>query len=159
MPRNLTVSLEGEIMILTVNAYGRPADKEKMPVPYHFFTARAMNHCCETSFFWVLSVMDYRPLISEAGLKAAPSLVSLLRAAYRGFLSFFISKGRKRQLSCPSCHFKQPHNIQPAPPVRLSVCMTALHARRSVTEGHNTKRLEFGLCKHLSEATDDLVTN
>lgn len=95
MPRNLAVSLEGEIMILTVNAYGRPADKEKMPVPYHFFTARAMNHCCEISFFWVLSVMDYRPLISEAGLKAAPSLVSLLRAAHRGFLSFFFLKAER----------------------------------------------------------------
>ena len=72
---------------LTVNAYGKPVDKEKQPLSLSFLPARAMNHCCEISFLSFkcdgLQAADQRGRAEGC----SPS-VSLLRVAYRDFLFF-----------------------------------------------------------------------
>lgn len=150
----------------------KPADKkEKKPpqkkqlVPYHI-SQRGQWITAVKYHFWVLSVMDYRLLISQAGLKAAASLSLSWELPIEDFFIIYIhiflkQKERERGSSPARLVTSSGLITSSAPPKWLSGRVTALHAYRSVTEGHNLREIGvfFWLCKHIWEAIDNLIMN
>lgn len=115
--------------------------KKNSPVPYRFFTARAMNHCCEISFLSFkcdgLQAADQRSRTEGC----PPPESCLQRSFFFFFLAGWVRWQRKGELLSLSCLSELSHNTSSTPPKSLSVSMTALHTYISVTEGQNPEKI------------------